>query len=112
VGAQVGKPYNLHLTMNASIVNALWTIMVGESLEMNNPKLSRICHVVNKAAQGDGVMSLFGTMLPFPFLAKMPFLRKWSGVEDWFKATQAVQDLIIPHVRSGILQTEISASTK
>jgi hypothetical protein len=33
------QPFNLNRTTNISIVNALWGILVGERLELEDPKL-------------------------------------------------------------------------
>jgi hypothetical protein len=33
-----GQPVNLNRTMNISIINALWQILVGEKLDLDDPK--------------------------------------------------------------------------
>ena len=38
----VDKPISLHNTMNISIINALWSILTGEKLLLNDPKLLKI----------------------------------------------------------------------
>jgi len=35
-----GRPISLNQTINVSIVNALWTILVGDSFQLDDPRLT------------------------------------------------------------------------
>ena len=36
------EPVDLNRTMNISILNALWSILVGEKLDLDDPKLAKV----------------------------------------------------------------------
>ena len=44
-----GKPLNLNLKMNLAVLNGLWYILVGESLELDDEKLQNILAHLDKA---------------------------------------------------------------
>ena len=43
-----GKPINLNLKMNLAILNALWYILVGENLELEDEKLHQLLEHFDK----------------------------------------------------------------
>ena len=75
-----GKPINLLGTMNVSIVNALWSIVTGEKLEIDDPNLKNIVRILNEFLNS---ISLSGTsalalLLPRKMF-QWPILDKLSG---------------------------------
>ena len=50
---KVDKPYDLNRTTNISIVNALWGILVGERLELTDPKLHQILAAFDSLLRGN-----------------------------------------------------------
>ncbi len=53
--AAEGKPVDLHLTVNISIVNALWSILVGETFEdLEDPKLREVAHRIDEMLSSKG----------------------------------------------------------
>ena len=44
-----GKPMNLNLKMNLAVLNGLWYILVGESLELDDEKLHNLLAHFDKA---------------------------------------------------------------
>ena len=50
---KVDKPFDLNRTTNISIVNALWGILVGERLELTDPKLHRILAAFDSLLRGN-----------------------------------------------------------
>ena len=44
-----GKPLNLNLKMNLAVLNGLWYILVGESLELDDEKLQNILAHLDRA---------------------------------------------------------------
>ena len=64
----VGKPVCLDNTLNLSIVNALWAILVGEKLPLDDPKLKGIVTSVNKVIRESRGGSRMAAFLPHPKL--------------------------------------------
>ena len=44
---ELDKPFNLNRILNISLLNALWFIMAGEKLELDNPKLPEILSTID-----------------------------------------------------------------
>lgn len=44
---QQNQPLNLNRTMNVSILNALWSIVVGDRFELDDPKLSGVIQMID-----------------------------------------------------------------
>ena len=75
-----GQPINLMGTMNISIVNALWQIVTGEKLEIEDPNLIKIAKLLNDflitvSLNGANPLALF---LPRS-MTKWPLLDSLSG---------------------------------
>ena len=47
VKPKIGTPCTLNRTLNISIVNALWFILAGEKLELNDPKLNELTEAID-----------------------------------------------------------------
>ena len=47
VKPKIGIPCSLNRTLNISIVNALWFILAGEKLELNDPKLNELTEAID-----------------------------------------------------------------
>ena len=62
-------------TMNISILNALWSLLVGEKLELDDPKLADIVGMVDELLhQSSGAAFALLTILPHHSMAKLPIL--------------------------------------
>jgi len=75
-----GQPINLMGTMNISIVNAIWQIVTGEKLEIEDPSIREIAKLLNKfisavSLNGANPLALF---LPIS-MTKWPLLDSLSG---------------------------------
>ena len=53
LSTKVNQPFDLNRTTNISIVNALWGILVGERLELTDPKLHRILAAFDSLLRGN-----------------------------------------------------------
>ena len=53
-----GKPVDLRGLMNMSIVNALWVLVTGESLDLDDPKLQKIVRLLDNAIRYGRVPNL------------------------------------------------------
>ena len=83
-GNNSGKPICLDNTLNLSIVNALWAILVGEKLPLNDPKILKIVAGFNKVIRESTAGSRMVSMLPHP---KLIFLFKKTLNLDIFENT-------------------------
>ena len=62
----VGKPKFLGNTLNLSIVNALWAILVGEHLPLDDPMLLKIVESVNIFVRESSGLNRWANILPYP----------------------------------------------
>ena len=69
------EPINLAGTMNISIVNALWSILVGEKLDLEDPNLIKVVTLVNALVNGPSPQNAVTAMLPHPKMASWPVIR-------------------------------------
>jgi len=59
--------------MNISILNALWSILVGEKLDLDDPKLAEIIKMFdNFFRQANGPSSTISAILPHSSMVKWP----------------------------------------
>jgi len=85
--------------MNISILNALWSILVGEKLELEDPKLAHIIELFDELLKvNDGTSLSLIPLLPHPSMAKWPCLRKITGIDQLFKTCAAMTDFIEPYI--------------
>jgi hypothetical protein len=85
--------------MNISILNALWAILVGEKLELDDPKLANIIKRFDSLfRENSGPLSPILPLLPHPSMAKWPGLRQLIGVENAFATFKATQEFIEPYI--------------
>ena len=64
----IGKSICLGSTLNLSILNALWAILVGEKLHLNDPRLSKIVNSVNVFIRESSGVNRWANMIPYPRL--------------------------------------------
>ena len=90
-----GKPINLDTEMKITIVNALWNLLVGEELSLQDPKLLRIVKIIDDVAKQwrapKPLFLLFGNWaveLLEPSFQSMVSLGK------------ALEELIIPYIHA------------
>ena len=85
--------------MNISILNALWSILVGEKLDLDDPKLAYIIKVFDELLrENSGPSSPILPLLPHRSMAKWPVLSRITGVEKAFKTLRAMSDYIEPYI--------------
>ena len=90
---------DLNRTMNISILNALWSLLVGEKLELDDPKLVDIVGMFDELLhQQSGAAFALLTILPHPSMAKLPILRHLTGMHHNFKTFEATQEFIEPYM--------------
>jgi hypothetical protein len=84
--------------MNISILNALWSILVGEKLDLDDPKLAKVIEMFDYFLRNiDGTQSA-ADLLPHPSMSKWPVIRKLTGYDLADKTFKAMEDFIEPYV--------------
>ena len=68
LSANEGQPVDLSGTMNVSIINALWSIMVGERLELEDPNLLKVVDSIDQLLHGASPVSPLVAIFPHPSL--------------------------------------------
>jgi hypothetical protein len=69
------EPINMAGTMNISIVNALWSILVGEKLDLEDPNLIKVVTLINALMNGPSPQNVVTSLLPHPSMASWPIIK-------------------------------------
>ena len=86
--------------MNVSILNALWVILVGEKLDLEDPKLDKLIVLfeeVNKSSAGPSSPLL--AVLPHMSMAEWPILRQLTGFQLVHDSFWNTGDYIEPYIK-------------
>ena len=90
----VGKPISLHNTMNISIINALWSILTGEKLLLNDPKLLKIVSSFSDTVKDvKSIGNLFLSLSPV-HLMRWKITEKNAGLDKWKDALQNMTSVL------------------
>lgn len=90
---------DLNSTFNISILNSLWSILVGEKLELEDEKLKKIIHLFDKLLrENDGPVNPLVNILPNPYMATWPGLSYIFGFDQGKKIFTLVHDFIKVYV--------------
>ena len=86
--------------MNVSILNALWSILVGEKLDLDDPKLAEIIQMIDYLLREvDNPGSAAYAVLPHLSMAKWPGIRTLTGFDAAQKTFRMVtEDFIEPYI--------------
>lgn len=74
-----GQPLNLQFKLNVSIINGLWSLLVGVKLQLDNPRLLKIVELIDFVLRGQGTMGAIATMFPFPEMIRWPIISSLVG---------------------------------
>ncbi len=93
------EPVDLNRTMNISILNALWSILVGEKLDLDDPKLAEIIQLFDSFFRtANGPASAISAILPHSSMVKWPGIRKLTRFDAAQKTFKATQEFIHPYI--------------
>ena len=92
------EPVNLAGTMNISIVNALWSILVGEKLNLEDPNLTKVVTLVNNLINGPSPMNVVSAIMPHPKMATWPGIRLLSGFARAKQTFDEIYNMVEPYV--------------
>lgn len=96
-----GRPVPLNSVMNLSIVNALWVLLVGETLALDDPKLLKIVNAVDQFIRQRSVRNSFWARLG-PWAVE-----NFDPVFLQFKAViKEIKDMVIPYIKEHQKQKE------
>jgi len=94
-----GQAIDIKDSINISVVNALWSILVGEKLELSDPKLQRIVNMSDRIARSSFPSSGIASMLPFPSMIRWPGISHLLLNLDGFKnGTIALCEFVQPYI--------------
>ena len=88
-----GQAVGLNLQMNISIVNALWVVLVGEKLELDDPKLLNIVKTLDDFIRQDASPNFVLAQIG-PWAVKW-FSSHYRMAKSWFSQVKA---LILPYI--------------
>ena len=98
IAASNGEPVSLHLTLNVSVINALWKILTGEPFhDAEDPKLKRLVALVDDMLSANSAVTVPAMLLPYEVMTHR-WVKPWT---DWArrKATSdALLGLVMPYV--------------
>nr|AIL94126.1 cytochrome P450 CYP3034A1 [Tigriopus japonicus] len=92
---ETGKPLDLSFKMNISIINALWLILVGERLELDDERLLKIVRTMDKLLRETQVSGLFSVL--FPNVYKMIHPRFKFAQETFESMRTLMKQAILEH---------------
>ncbi len=98
LSAKVDQPLDLNRTTNISIVNALWGILVGERLELTDPKLHQLLTSFDNLLRGGGGSSTIANLLPHPSMALWPGLKKLTGFDKSEEVFLQLSNFVYPYI--------------
>jgi cytochrome P450 len=93
----VGKPVCLDNTLNLSIVNALWAILVGEKLPLNDPKILKIVTSFNKIVKESTGAGQLAAILP-PSIVLL--LKKQLKLDVFEETIDSIAEMIKNQVKA------------
>ena len=94
-----GKRLNLRHRFNISVINALWTIISGKRVALDDPELLKLVHIVDEMTVKAGKRKLIDA---FPWMRHI--IPKASGWQDLTEAMSLILNFIEntmnPHIAS------------
>ena len=99
LGAKEDMDLDLTTMLNRSIVNAVWFIISGEKMELEDPRLNELVSLINAFGANVNLSSPLTFMLPHPSMAKLPILRSIMNFDLIKDAFESVNKYIQQTVR-------------
>ena len=101
-----GKPFKIHGRINISVLNTIWHTLVGETLELDNPRLLKIVNLLDKYSTNKDVSGALASMFPFPEMIRWPPFYRALGLNlpgiknHWNEMKLFVEEYVINHQSS------------
>lgn len=91
---------SLNRSVNISILNALWFILVGEKLDLEDPQSTQCMGLIDdlfrKVGSSTISLSTLNLLLPHSSLAKLPIIENLTGWKQANKTFQQLAEFIFP----------------
>nr|APH81384.1 cytochrome P450 CYP3075C1 [Tigriopus kingsejongensis] len=99
----LNQPMEVNLTVNVSVISALWRIVVGESFEdLDHPKLRKIVIAIDESLKMNGPLNPVTALLPHPAMSKWPILKHLTGFSMSTNFVGNVLDLVNPYIEEHV----------
>jgi hypothetical protein len=85
-------------TFNVSIINALWSLITGDKLDLEDAKSNKVVSSLNHLVRNATPISPVAAALPHPTMAKWPLFSTMSGFALLKPTFVHIVDLITPYV--------------
>ena len=94
---RLDEPIQFSGTYNASIINALWSIITGQKFDLDDPAFHKLVSELNKVVRNASPLSPVAAILPHPSMAKWPILDKLSGYKAFKQTMGHAYQILMPH---------------
>ena len=95
------KPMTLNHTINVSILNALWFMLVGEKWELSDPKPRKIIELIDEFIRtSEGPTTAISSLCPWPDLLLLPGFKKIFSLDVIGQMFDLMVDLIQPLIET------------
>jgi len=102
---RINEPLELAGTFNVSIINALWSLITGDKLDLADVKSNNVVSALNHLVRNASPISPVAAALPNPTMAKWPVFSKMSGFDLLKPTFVQIVDLITPYVENHRFQS-------
>lgn len=94
-----GRPIEPNLTINVPVVNSIWGIITGETLDPEDPKSMELAELVDALLQSSNPQNALAQMLPHPSMGKWPILRHFTAFDFAQKQFRKMHDFVEPYIK-------------
>nr|AKH03511.1 cytochrome P450 3075A5 [Paracyclopina nana] len=97
---RAGKPTEIGESLNIAIINSLWSILVGEKLKLNDPKLEMVVKATNDLITSEGPTGLIANLLPHKSMIYWPFFKQVSGYSLIESIMKKLEAFMLPYIEN------------
>ena len=76
-----GKPFKWEGILNVSVLNGLWGLLVGEKLQLDDPRLIKIVDLMDKVLKSQNPSGALASIFPFPEMIRWPIISNLIGLD-------------------------------
>lgn len=88
-----------NLTMNVPVVNSIWNIFTGETLDPEDPKSMELAELVDTLLRLTNPQDPILQILPHPSMANWPILRHYTAYETAQNAFKKMEAFVNPYIK-------------
>lgn len=94
-----GQPVVMQRSMNLSILNSVWCLLAGDTLELGDPKMDELVRNVDDLFKYSNPQDPLTEMLPHTSMAKWPIIRNLTGFTYAQKTFKNLNNFIMPYIK-------------